>query len=236
MIVLIAKSKKPKTVKDYRPISLLCSDYKILTKILASRLKSILSQIVEENQILAAAKGNIQDLLSLVRDVVLQCKLQSAKSHAVINLDFANAFDRVSHKYLFYVMNRLGFQGQFVNSIVQLYRNAQSKVMVNGFMSAPIPVCNSVRQGCPLSMLLFAIALEPLIRLFKKKIEGLRILNTQITSAAYADDINLFVDRQHFCPGQSLVFSVCVATQKTGHSTDKATDRNPAMARSHAPD
>ena len=70
---------------------------------------------------------------------------------AYINLDQAKAFDRVSHFYLFKVLQHFGFGPSFILWVQLLYNNISSSVLVNGHVGMDFPVNRSVRQGCALS-------------------------------------------------------------------------------------
>lgn len=195
-IVLIPKTKAPSEVSNFRPITLLCADYKILAKIMANRLQLVIDKIVSDNQVLIAGKGNITDLLCLIRDLIIYSKSEKLDSHALINLDFKSAFDLVSHKYLFKILDLFGFKGIFSTCLRNIYLSAKTQVLINGFISKKIEIKRSVRQGCPLSMLLFALALEPLISNLQIRLAGISIGQHRLQVFNYADDVNIIVSTQ----------------------------------------
>lgn len=193
IVVFIQKNKYAKQIRDFRPITLLCSDYKILAKILANRLKIILPQILSDTQILINPNTNAADHLCFIRDLIHYSNKKRFRSHAIINIDFQSAFDLISHKYLFKTLRHFGFSGIFLTCLKDLYDNANTRLTINGFIGQNIPIIRSVRQGCPLSMLLYAIALEPLLLQIRANITGIQILNKTIKSSNYADDASVFV-------------------------------------------
>ena len=83
---------------------------------------------------------------------------------ALINVDWSKAFDSIEHDLLFKIMTKMGFCHNFIKWIKLLYNGAVSSCMVNGFLTRIFNIERGVRQGCPLSMLLFVIFQEPLYR------------------------------------------------------------------------
>jgi Reverse transcriptase (RNA-dependent DNA polymerase) len=76
-----------------------------------------------------------------------------------------------------------------------LYKNAKSQILVNGFLSNQIPIKKSVRQGCPLSMVLFVLYIEPLLRMIDAVINGIQIGQENVRSLAYADDVCFVIQK-----------------------------------------
>ena len=79
---------------------------------------------------------------------------------AFIFLDQEKAFDRVNHNFLFKTMRDFGIGETFIDWIKLLYSNASAVLNINGFLSKPIPLNRGVRQGCPLSALLYVLVIE----------------------------------------------------------------------------
>ena len=113
----------------------------------------------------------------------------------VLSLDFREAFDRVAHKYLFTVLKAYGLHESFVDRIRHMYQDATSILQMNGRIAGTIPIRCSVRQGCPLSMALFALCINPLLHYFDTHLEGIRFGRTEnrVAVVAYADDVTIFV-------------------------------------------
>ena len=143
---------------DYRPITLLNAELKILARVLANRLQLVISDLIGPEQNYAVKGRSIQDNLHLIREILEGIK--DDDEAALINLDQSKAFDRVDHQFLAMVLETAGFKPEF--SI--LYHNPQAVVQVNGKCSKAFVIERSVRQGCPLSPLLYVLALEPLLR------------------------------------------------------------------------
>jgi len=148
-------------LKNYRPISLLNSDIKIYTKILANRLKSVLPKIIHAQQY-ARPGSQLSHVLTLLRDMQ-QHSASRGLDHFYLSLDFEKAFDSVDHQWLFQVLTRYGFAPHFVNIVAALQSGATSEVIVNGRHTPPFLIERGVRQGDPLSLFLFLIAVEPFL-------------------------------------------------------------------------
>jgi hypothetical protein len=149
--VCIPKSDKAVAPEDFRPITLLNSDYKILARILEGRLRPALVELLHASQYCGAPGKSIIDAVAAMRDAVAFA--ETANTHlCVLSLDFKEAFDKISHKYLFSILQSYDFSDTFLSCIKNMYTDASSVVQINGHISGPIPIQSSVRQGCPLSM------------------------------------------------------------------------------------
>lgn len=191
VIVLVKKRNSDDTARSYRPISLLNNDYKIFSRILKSRLEKLnqTHRIISTAQKCANSPHNIfQATLSLKgRLAQLKQRKQRAK---LISFDFDHAFDRVRHAFLYRTMCALGINRDFVELLARISRLSSSRLLVNGYLSRAFPIQRSVRQGDPMSSLLFVLYLHPLIcRL--EQVQGNQIV------VAYADDISIISINVH---------------------------------------
>ena len=191
--LLQKKDKQGGELDDYRPITLLNTELKILARILANRLRIVMDSLVDPEQTYALRGRSIQNNLHLIRTVLEG--IEDDTEAALINLDQSKAFDRVDHRFLGAVLETAGFGDGFRRWISILYKSPTARVQVNGKCSESFPLSRSVRQGCPLSPLLYCLALEPLLRRLRDRGRrgvtlpgGARALNS-----AYADDVSVFV-------------------------------------------
>ncbi len=196
VITLIYKDKGEKNLlKNFRPISLLCVDYKILARIMSNRLKLVLPKLVSKFQTCCVPGRDIADTTSSVRDLIEIIEHDDLESY-LIKVDEEKAFDRVDHDYLFMVLQKFGFGPKFIQWIQIFYKNVHSTVKCNGFFTKHVPIKNSIKQGCPVSALLYVLAAEPLGQAIMKndKINGVRISNTDTEAKIFqhADDTNIF--------------------------------------------
>ena len=111
----------------------------------------------------------------------------------VVTIDLQGAFDNLSHEYLFEVLYKYGCSERFGKRIWNIYNNSNSPVQINGYRLYPFPIKSSICQGCPLSMILFAMCLNPLLYTLKNSLHGLRLgrHRTRTAIVAYADDVTI---------------------------------------------
>ena len=200
VISLIPKVKQPSNFSEYRPITLLNADFIIFTKILSSRFKSVLPLCIGIEQTCSIEGRNIFHNLGAIKALLHYYEKHPCDQGAIIGVDFQRAFDSVSHEFLFICLNQLGLPGSIQNLIKAIYGNSFSQVIVNGHLTAKFPLRRGVRQGCPLSMLLFSIVAEPLIRRITQKISGLEINGIKMICRAYADDIFILLSKPNDFP------------------------------------
>lgn len=164
-IKLIAKKgKDPTEPSSYRPISLLNIDSKILSKIIANRLARIVPTLIHPAQAGFiqghSASSNIRKVLTVLE----HAKTNTSDDIAIISLDAEKAFDNVGFPWLSLVLQHFGFSGPFLHLISSMYAAPMANVVAAGLISKPIKLHKGTRQGCPLSPLLFNLAIEPLSR------------------------------------------------------------------------
>lgn len=120
----------------------------------------------------------------------------TGNSGVFLSLDQQNAFDRVSHTYLYSVLAAYGFPKDFIKLLKSLYSEVCSDLVTNGIIQDTIRVGRGVRQGCPLSPLIFVLTIDPFIRRLagNGKIRGLPLPGVEVVRVfAYADDVSVFL-------------------------------------------
>ena len=194
VITLIEKDGKDNLqVKNYRPITLLNVDYKILSKVLAKRVKEILGEIIHFDQIGYIKNRNIGEAVRLIDDMFFFSINQSIGFLGAV--DFEKAFDSVSHEFILKVLKKFGFGDDFCTWIKILYRDISSCVMNGGHSTGYFSIGRGVRQGDPLSPYIFVMAIEILTMCIRndKNVRGIKLGETEIKQVLYADDITLFL-------------------------------------------
>lgn len=161
LITLIPKKDRDLTdPANYRPVSLINVDCKVLAKILASRLEKVLPGIIHKDQVgFIKGRSSADNMRRLIHLMWLNASENTPIT--AVSLDANKAFDRVED-FLSSVVSNFGFGHIFRTWISLLYNNLRSAVMTNGMTSPFFTISRGTRQGCPLSPLLFTIVLEPL--------------------------------------------------------------------------
>ena len=152
-ITLLPKDNPDKTqMKNYRPISLLNVDYKIVSKAITNKLQPHMSKLIHADQQCSIVGRKIQNHLHFIRDIITYTKEKQMQA-AIISLDQEKAFDRVAHDYLLKTItaHNLGTCTYIETWIKTLYKNTQSQLLVNHTLSEPFSLTRSIRQGCSLS-------------------------------------------------------------------------------------
>ncbi len=121
-------------------------DIKIITKVLAERLKLVLHTILHATQT-AVYGRKIDQNIHMIRDLI-DLANQNDDTAAFIFLDQEKAFDRVNHSFLFRTMEAFGVGENFINWVSTIYSNAFSMVSINGYFAEKIPLRRGVREGC----------------------------------------------------------------------------------------
>ena len=195
VLSLIPKLNKDlRYLKNWRPLSLLNTDYKILAKSLGTRLQSVIAQIVSIDQS-AYIKGRfIGENIRTIVDVLNFSQLYDIPG-LMIFLDFEKAFDSISWEFLFKILEESNFGENFIRWIRILYNDPLLCVMNNGFASSFFPTNRGIRQGCPISALLFLLVVEVLAEKIKNspQISGINIRGTDFVISQLADDTTLFL-------------------------------------------
>ena len=192
----IYKKKDPDDVANYRPITLLNTDYKAYTKALSMRLAEAAPDIINTDQAGFLRNRSIFDQVKTTK-LVTDYMNRANKEGAIVALDQEKAYDKILLPYLWEVLRKFGFPEKFINTLQSLYDNAETTVMINGELSRPFIVLRGVRQGDALSCLLFNIAIEPLAAAIRgsPKITGIRIPGTRnhLKIKLFADDTTVFL-------------------------------------------
>jgi hypothetical protein len=197
LITLVPQKQGAEEVGDFRPISLVHSFAKLFSKLIANRLRPQMESRVSANQSAFIKERNLHDNFLLVRQ--LARKINQRKEPGVqLKLDLARAFNSLSWAFLFEVLEKLGFPASVRQWIAIALRTASTKITVNGVPGRKISHARGLRQGDPLSPLLFVLTMEVTTALLKKVVD-LGVLSPigNCTAAQrisiYADDVVIFV-------------------------------------------
>lgn len=188
------KGKDLEQVGSYRPISLLNSDQKILAKSLAKRLSIHMVKLVHPDQTGFIPTRHSSHNLRRLFNIIYSTRYPN-EDLFILSLDAEKAFDCIEWPYLYAVLEKFGIGSKFISWVQLLYRNPCARILTNRTLSEPINLFRGTRQGCVLSPLLFALALEPLAETIRKDV-NIRGYNTRYSSnklSLYTDDILMYI-------------------------------------------
>ena len=203
-------------IENWRPLTLLNVDYKILSKILAHRLEIVLPQIIHDDQVGFMKNRSMNDNLMDLLTAVEYCNCKKVKEPMLlISYDIQKAFDSVEHNILFEIMRSMNIGEKYINMVKQLYKQNESCTINCGYTSKYFPITRSLRQGCPLSAPCYLILAELLGKMIRNSsIEGLSLDNFNKKAGQFADDLWMLIkdNPENFSKAINLV-------QKFGEKT-----------------
>uniref|UniRef100_A0A3B3XUJ8 Reverse transcriptase domain-containing protein n=1 Tax=Poecilia mexicana TaxID=48701 RepID=A0A3B3XUJ8_9TELE len=197
MITLLYKKGPQNNLKNWRPLTLLGLDVKILSKALFFRVQAVISSIIDKEQTCGIPGRKMSDSLALIRDTYIYCQERNIPL-SILGIDLEKAFDSVDHRFMERVLSHFNFGEVFIKWIKVLYNDCYSVVMVNREITPLFGVKAGVRQGCPLSPLLFIMTMEPLASAIRqnKLIKGIippGYYGRDIKLTMYMDDLTLLL-------------------------------------------
>jgi hypothetical protein len=216
--IIPKKDQDLRLLKNWRPLCLLNTDYKILTKVLVNRLQNVLNDIVHTDQN-GFIKGRfIGENIRLITDIIEYSKRTKIKGLITL-LDFEKAFDTVNWHFLQNTLKAFNFGNTFRRWINIIYADITSCCLNNGNATTFFEISRGVRQGCPASGLLFILVVETMANSLRSdsKISGIQVDDKCIKISQLADDTSLFLrdekslsnaldllEKFHVCSGLKL--------------------------------
>ena len=188
--ILIHKKDDTNNINNWRPISLQNTIYKTYAAIIARRLAT---WATETNSLSPNQKGFLPIDGCLEHTYTIQSTLQHArrkrKNITIIWMDLRDAFGSVPHSTLFEMLDRAGLATPTLNIIKDIYTDSSTRVKTNEGLTASVNITQGVKQGCPLSPILFNFVIEGALTAINSANDGFRIGKVTVKSLAYADNL-----------------------------------------------
>ncbi|XP_056858087.1 uncharacterized protein LOC130507391 [Raphanus sativus] len=200
ILTLIPKTTTAREMKDYRPISCCNVIYKVISKIIANRLKITLPDFIELNQSAFVQGRLLIENLLLATELVKDYHKDTISSRCALKIDISKAFDSVQWSFLLKTLEAMDFPPMFIHWISRCITTASFSVQVNGELAGYFQSTRGLRQGCALSPYLFVICMNVLTKLLDKSANENnmgyhpRCKNLGLTHLSFADDIMVFTD------------------------------------------
>ena len=190
VVSLIYKKGDPAELSNWRPITLCNVDYKIISSVIKNRIICHLSKLVGPHQSCNIRGRSIVDNLVFFRDL-----FSGSFNGAILSLDQEAAFDRVNSEFMITVLHQYKFPDKIIKCLRVLHKNSKIMVKVGGALTRFIPVNRGVKQGDPVSSLLFVLCFEAFLSRVKTSLNtSLSVaIDNPVTVAAYADDCQIIL-------------------------------------------
>jgi hypothetical protein len=189
IITVLHKKGDACVCENYRGLSLLNTAYKIFSRILFVRIEEAINSICGEYQAGFRKNRSTADHLFTIRQIIQKCNEYGIDVH-ILFIDFKKAYDSIKHEYIWRALEELGLSQKFIRLVKITLMGANAKVNFGGTTSSSFPVNVGLRQGDGLSVLLFNLVLEHIMRKVLTQEQMKRTLYTsKFQALAYADDI-----------------------------------------------
>lgn len=191
-IMPIHKGEDEDDAKNYRGISVLDASYKIMTHIMNERLKEWVSkeEILGESQASFRGGRGTRDQIFTLKTMIGRRLREKGGKLFVAFIDFRAAFDRVDRNLLIDKLEKKGIQGKMLGMIEKMYSNTKNEIITGKGKTEGFGIGKGVRQGCPMSPMLFNIFTEDMEKNWIKHNEGGTVVGgTKIYALKFADDV-----------------------------------------------
>lgn len=194
----IQKKANAISARDLHPISLMHSLSKIISKVLAAQLQLFMNQLVNPYQVAFIKGRHILDNFYCAHILIHHLHF-SKQPVALLKIDFERAFDHINWKFLLELLQARGFGDKWIGWISCLLNSSSTAVLLNGTTGLSFPYKRGLRQGDPLSPILFVLCIDVLFRLLQRAVSSLSLLavgigKIKLHSLQFTDDVLLFFD------------------------------------------
>jgi exonuclease III len=226
-VKLLHKKSDRTRLQNYRPISLLNIDYKILARVISDRFGEMSETLIGIQQQAFCSQTNIYNAIFMYR------MIHEHKRCQAILIDYKKAYDRVSHTFLTALLEKMNVGRSMMNRIKTMYSNCIAQIIVNGDLSEPVCFLGGVRQGCPLSCFLYILVVQAMSDYLQQQFalrgkSGVKLApGVSVLNSNYADDTSIFIDSDD---NNELAWE-CVKTfeKATGGCVNRKKTKQPKM-------
>jgi hypothetical protein len=225
-IALIPKKLGASAVNHFRPISLYNIIYKIISKLLANRLKPLLSKIISPFQTAFVPGRHIHDNSILFHEMLHSLKNKRGRGGLMaVNIDMEKAFDKMEWGFLVLIMEKLGFHPIWINWIRICISTSSFSILLNGSLFGHFRPTRGLRQGDPLSPFLFILGTEVIFRLLHQSLQGFKISRRcfPLTHLLFADDLMIFT---HATSSEAGIIKECLTKYNLWSGQTVNTDKS----------
>ncbi|MDV3201054.1 MAG: reverse transcriptase family protein, partial [Sweet potato little leaf phytoplasma] len=197
-LVMIPKSDTPTMVKDYRPIACCNYNYKCISKLICARMSSDLPSLIQDNQTSFIQDRIIVQHILITQELLRLYGRRNNSPRCLMKIDIRKAYDTLDWNFIEDMLSAFKFPAQFRRWIMCCVTTASYKISVNGQNSEPFKGSRGLRQGDPVSPLLFVLAMEVLTRGLQEAAEHKNFIyhplckDHKLISLAFADDLMVF--------------------------------------------
>jgi hypothetical protein len=225
LVVLLPKKVGANCPADFRPITIIHSFAKLISKLLALRLAPRLHELIASNQNAFIRTRSIHDNYKYIQRAAVLIRKKRVPMLLLI-LDISKAFDTLSWPFLLDTLQAWGFGETWLRWIETLLSTATSRIILNGQKGPPIRHLRGVRQGDSLSPMFFIIAMDVLHRLFQKAatdgvLRRMEPSQVKFQCSLYADDVILFI-RPHVQEARAVKQILHIFGEASGLQTNLA--------------
>ncbi|XP_062085745.1 uncharacterized protein LOC133791852 [Humulus lupulus] len=202
-ISLVPKIETPSRAADYRPIACCTSIYKCISKMLCSRLALVLPSLVNQNQGAFVKNRLLAHNILILQDIIKGYKRKNISPRCVFKIDLSKAYDMLDWNFLEDILIEFRFPAKFIKWVMDCLKDPTYLLLMNGKVQGEFRGRKGLRQGDPISPLLFVLAMEYCTRLFQQASmnKGYRFhpkcKHLKIVNLCFADDLVIFCKGVH---------------------------------------
>ena len=139
-------------------------------------------------------------------NVIHHISKRKDKSHMILSIDAEKAFDKIQHPFLIKILKKVGIEGAYLEIIKAIYERPNANIILIGEKLRALPLRSGIRQGCPLSPLLFNIVLEVFASAIRqpKEINGIQISQEEVKLSLFTDDMIPYMENPKYATRKLL--------------------------------